>query len=60
MVQLLQELEARGAKQENIRIITAVIAAQACNYLTKNNFKSKQCILSSHNPGGLVWCQSCE
>lgn len=39
LVQLLQELEARGANQENIRVITAVIAAQACNYLAKNKFE---------------------
>jgi len=38
LVQLLQELEGRGANQENIRVITVVIAAQACNYLAKNKF----------------------
>ena len=41
LVQLLQELESRGANQENIRIITVVIAAQACNYLAKNKFDRK-------------------
>jgi uracil phosphoribosyltransferase len=53
LVQLLQELEARGANQENIRVITAVIAAQACNYLAKNKFESKHRILSSREPGSL-------
>jgi len=41
LVQLLQELEGRGANQENIRVITVVIAAQACNYLAKNKFDSE-------------------